>query len=471
LVDAGRFPPIHLPLIGVGVAALWPLTAYAFSPLLLPAICVLATAIVVVIWRPEYGLATAIALLPLSGVHLDQPPTVGPLTLPADPFKVLVPLLIFVVLLYGVLVRGPDTRPLPAVFVGIILMIGAALLSIIQALEPPRAVTFLLITGAALFLAIPNICRTRQQLRVVLSGALVGLLITSIQGIVQHQRGDFATAFDPGDGAPVGRVEGAFGHPNDYAGFLALLIPVALAVAATTQFPKTLRVLAGVAGAVAIPAIVFSYARWSMAACVVGSLVWLVLLRPKLALTVAAAIGIAALLFAPDDLRARFQGVSEGEVTLRQDVNSSALDIYAEDPILGVGINNFQVAYSEYRARDTASQTRWYHNEQLLVPTFAPSQFLNTLTEQGLVGFMSLLVFMSLAVRTAWRASRARDPTVRGLGLGVGMAAATLLVNSVSSISFQDVTVWAFFALLAMAAIAEDVFLSRRPEGPSNAPP
>jgi O-antigen ligase len=469
LVDAGRFPQIYLPLIGVGVAALWPLTAYAFSPLLLPAICVLATAIVVVIWRPEYGLATAIALSPLSGVHLGEPLTVGHLTLPADPFKVLVPLLIFVVLLYGVLVRGPDTRPLPAVFVGITLMIGAALLSIIQALEPLRAVSFLLITGAALFLGILNICRTRQQLLVVLSGALIGLLIASIQGIVQHQIGDFVTPFDPGGGAPVGRVQAAFGHPNDYAGFLALLIPVAAAVTATSRFPARLRLLAGVAGAVAIPAIVFSYARWSMVACVAGSLIWLFLLRPKLALIVAAAVGIAALAFAPGDLRARFQGVSEGEVTLRQDVNSSALDIYAEHPILGVGINNFQVAYGEYRTRDTASQTRWYHNEQLLVPTFAPSQFLNTLTEQGLVGFTSLLVFMALAVRTAWRASRARDPAVRGLGLGVGMAVATLLVNSVSSISFQDVTVWAFFALLAMAAIGEDVL--RGPEGLSNAPP
>jgi O-antigen ligase len=469
LLDAGRLPQIYLPLIGVGVAALWPLTAYVFSPLLFPAICLLVAAVLVIVWRPEYGLATAIALSPLSGVHLDQPPTVGPLTLPADPFKVLLSLLIFVVLLYGVLIRGPDTRPLPAVFVGITLMIGAALLSILQALEPLRAVTFLLIAGAALFLAVLNICRTRQQLMVVLSGVLIGLLIASVQGIVQHQIGDFTTAFDPGEGAPVGRVQGAFGHPNDYGGFLALLIPVAVAVAATPQFTTALRVLAGVAGAVAIPAIVFSYARWSMAACVAGSLIWLVLLRPKLALAVAAVVGIAALAFAPDDLRARFQGVSKGEVTLRQDVNNSALDIYSEHPILGVGINNFQVAYGEYRSRDTASQTRFYHNEQLLVPTFAPSQFLNTLTEQGLVGFMSLLVFMALAVRTAWRASRASDPAVRGLGLGVGMAVATLLVNSFSSISFQDVTVWVFFALLAIAAIAEDVF--RQPRGLSHAPP
>ena len=32
MVAAGRFPQIYLPLIGVGVAALWPLTAYALSP-------------------------------------------------------------------------------------------------------------------------------------------------------------------------------------------------------------------------------------------------------------------------------------------------------------------------------------------------------------------------------------------------------------------------------------------------------
>jgi O-antigen ligase len=455
-----RYPQIYLPLIGIGIAALWPLTAYALNPYLLPAMLAIAIAIVVGVRWPEYALAAAIALAPMGRAQLPQPPNAG-IVLPATPLTYLIPILIFSVVAYSVLVRGLDRRPLPVVAVGIALMVGSALLSGFDALDPGRAVSFLLIVGAAFFIAVVNTCRTRQQLLIVLAGVLFALLISSLQGVIQHQIGDFTFQF-ASSGTAVGRVQAAFGQPDDYGGFLALLIPVAVGVTFAGSLPKWLRVIAAAAAAAGIPALIFSYSRWSMAACVIGSFIWLLLVRPKVALKAGVVLGVIALFFAPAHLRERFQGTGTDELTIRQDVNKAALDIYAEHPILGVGVNNFQVAYAEQRAADTALQRRLFHNDELLVPTAAPNEFLNTLTEQGLVGLLAVLVFVVLAIKTAWGASKAADPAVRAIGVAVGMAVSTSVVNSYSSISLQDVPVEALFVLLAVAAIASDVYSSPR---------
>jgi O-antigen ligase len=460
LIDAGRFPQIYLPLIGIGAAALWPLTAYALSPLLFPAAVLLGAIVLTVLRRPEYGLALAVAITPLTGLEIDLQ-LGGSVSLPREPFKLLLPLIVFGVLVYGALVQGPDRRKLPAIFVGITLLIGAALISSFQALEPSESVAdvFLLLTASALFVAILNTCRTRNQLLVVAAGALLALLIASIHGVVQHFEGVFSTQGFSFAGENVGRVQGVFGHPNEYAGFLAMLLPLAGAIAVTRGLPPQLRLLAGVAALAAVPALNYSYARTAIATLVLGTLIWLLIMRPKLALVIGAVIAVGAGSLAPDVLKERFNPDSaRADVTLRTDVAQSALDIYGERPFLGVGVNNFQTAYSERRSAETAGQRRLLHKEQLLVPTAAPSQYLNTLAEQGLVGIGVLAIFVLLALGSARRVSKASDPAVRGLGIGIGIAVTAVVLNSFAQISLQEVQVVVLFTLLGIASTAESAF-------------
>ena len=466
MVDAGRFPQIYLPLIGVGVAALWPLTAYALNPLLLPTALLLGAIVLAVLRRPEYGLAVAVAITPLTGLEIDQQLGAN-FTLPREPFKFLLPLIVFGVLVYGALLQGPDRRKLPGVSVGITLLIGAALVSSVQGLEPSEAVAdvFLLLTASALFVAILNICRTRDQLLVVVAGALCALLIASVHGVVQHFEGVFSTQGFVAGGESVGRVQGSFGHPNEYAGFVALLLPLAVAVAATKELPSQLRLLAGAAALAAVPALNYSYARAAIASLVLGALIWLLIMRPKLAVIAAVVVAVGAVALAPGVLKERFNPESaEDDVALRSDVAQSALDIYGEDPLLGVGVNNFQTAYSERFAAETAGQRRLLHNEQLLVPTASPSQYLNTLAEQGLVGIGALAIFLLLALGSAWRVSKARDPAVRGLGLGIGIAVLAVVLYSLAEISLQEVQVVILFTLLGIATTAESAFRWPRTE-------
>jgi O-antigen ligase len=444
----------------VGIAALWPVTAFVLNPLLLPAGLLLGGAVLVVFKWPEYGLALVIALSPLIGAHVGQPSSVG-IAFPLEPLRFLVPLMIFGLLVYGFFAHGVNPRRLPAVLLGVGLLIVAAVLSTFQAIDASRSVVdiLLLFNAAALFLAIHNICRTRKQLLLVVAGILAALLIASIHGIVQHFTGVFSTQGVASGEEVLGRVQGSFGHPNEYASFVAMLLPLAIVVALAKSLPSQLRLLGGIAAVAAVPAINYSYSRGAIATLIVGSVIWLLILRPKLGVVTAIVVSVGVVAFAPGVLKERFDpAAAGGDIGLRRDVAEGALDIYSQHPLLGVGVGNFQLAYAQGTAVETAPQKRLFHNEQLLVPTAAPSQYLNTLVEQGLIGLTALAVFLALVLATIYRACKSRDPTVRELALGIGMGISAFFLYSFLDPLLQEVTVLMLFAMVAVAATAESVF-------------
>ncbi len=451
-----RFPQIYLPLIGIGVAALWPITAYALNPWLLPAAAVLIGAAIVVLRKPEWGLAIVLALIPFIGAQLPQPPGAG-LALPGAPLRALLPLMVFALLGYGLLLRGQDRKPLPAVFLGISLMIVAAVISAFRAIDPSQSIAdvFLLITAAALFVAILNICRTRQQLLVVLGGAIAGLLFASAQGVIQQIFGIYSTLGFEANGSTLNRIQGSFGHPNSYAGYLAILMPVAGTVALTRELPGRLRLLGAVALGLAVPAMIYSYSRGALAALIAGVLVWLVITRPRTALGTALVVLVVAAVATPSTVRERFS--NGGGVSLRADVANSAVSIYEAHPFLGVGIGNFQPAYEDLNFSEVSGQRRLFHNQQLLVPTAAPSQYLNTLSEQGLLGIIALALFTLQTLIVAYRVSKARDPAVRGIGLGIGMAIMGTIIYSALEVTLQEDQVLALFGVIAIGTIIQAV--------------
>ena len=446
-----RRSEIYLPLIGIALVALWPLTAYALNPLLFPFALVVTVIAVAVVRRPEVGLAVALALIPFLRLQIYAQP--ANLPLPTEPFRYLVPLIAFGILLYGALAEGLERHAIPGVFWGIVLLIGAAVVSAVHAIDSSVSMPdiFLLITGAALFLAVWNLCRTREQILVVIAGAMVGLLAASIQGIDQHFSGVFSTQGFVSGGQVEGRVQGSFTHPNEYAAVLATLIPLAVVVAFKRDFPSGLRLLAGAAALAAVPALNYTYSRSVIVVLVAGSLIWLFVCRPQLAIKVAVVLGILAVLLAPTTLKNRLNpGTTGGDVSLRQDIGDAALQMYSAHPALGVGIKNFQTAYIERNFTTDAAQQRFLHHELLLAPDAAPSQFLNTLAEQGLVGISALAVFLLLALASIYRVSKSRDPTVKDLSLGIGMGVLTLLLYVTVAIPMQETSVLLLFSFLAL---------------------
>jgi len=443
-----RSPSAPIALAVVIVAALWPVTAYGLSPLVLPVVVALAAAAVLIATRPEWGVALALALAPWTNLHVGG----------ERPLRLVLPPLAFGLLIYGMLVASRERRAGAPAFqtAGIVLFAGVAIVSALQALDPAQTLTklFGLLTAVALFFAVLTICHARGQLLLVAAGAVAGLLVASAQGALQHALGQFGEGGFVAGGEIVGRVQGSFGHPNQYAGFIAVLLPVAVGMLATRATPGRMRLLAGVALGFALPALTFAYARGAFLGLAVGAVVWLTLLRPRVAVGVAVVMAVGSVALAPAALKDRVSDPAGGDIGLRADLWGSALDIYTERPVLGVGINNFAEGYVTLPSTlANASQRRLLHQVQVLTPPHAANLYLNILAEQGLLGILAFAGLAFTSVLTVYRGSRIRDPAGRALCLGLGVGLMTLAVHSLFEVTLFSELSQPLFALLAVAGV------------------
>jgi O-antigen ligase len=437
----------------VAAAAIWPASVYVVGPFLLPALIIAVLAVVVIIRRPEYGLALLLAIVPLMKAEVDLG-AVSTLKLPSRPVAVLVPALAVALLIYAVLkVPARANRPLTAALFG---FIGAMAIASVQGLVPADSVSkiLILLTAAIGFLAVQQICRDRRKALIVVAGALVGLVLASVQGLGQHFSGSVGRFSFSVESGVVERVHGSFWHPNTYAAYLVALIPVAAAVALTRRQPAWLRLLGGVGLLLAVPALAFTFTRGAIVALVVGSLLWLAVVRPRLLLPVAAIAVVLGLAATPTVLKDRFEGSrTSGELSMRTDVWAEALEIYSEHPVLGVGVNNFSRAYALPTTSVEGSQRRLFSDgDGLSIPFDAHNLYLNLLAETGVIGLAAFALFAALAVAAAVRGTRLNDPVARSASLGTGAALIIVGVHNLVDLTLLTELAIPLFALLGVVA-------------------
>lgn len=447
-----RRVPLELPLVLVGTAAalLWPLTAYAVSPLVLPGLLIVVIAVYAIVHRPEVGIALAAALAPVANL------TIGG----AKPLLLLLPALVVGMLAFGALTAREAGWRVPGIAWAVVIFTLVSFASALQAIAPGQGAPELrwLTLAAALLVATLQICRRPEQLRVVGIGAVVGVLLAALQGVGQQMTGAATELSFAVDGEAVGRVQGSFGHPNQYAGFLVTFVPLAAAVAGSRGFRLRVRAMSGLAVALSMAAVTFSYTRGALLGLIAGTLVWFAVLRPRLALISAVVIAIGAVSLTPSLLRERFSSQSSDDVSLRSDIWGTALEIYAKQPILGVGVNNFDKAYETLPSTPVSgSQRRLLHTRQVLVPPHAQNIYLNVLAEQGLIGLLTFLYMSAIALTVAVRGTRIFDPAGRAIALGLGAGLLVLGFHSLLDVAlFGERLEFPLFALLAVVAVYVD---------------
>ncbi len=234
-------------------------------------------------------------------------------------------------------------------------------------------------------------------------------------------------------GGVLMRAHGTFAQPNPYGGYLALVLPVALAAALAAPHPR-LRLLAwGVTMALAV-GILLSLSRGAwLGALAAVSVVWLLeSQRSRLHAIALAYVGLTATLAAlvlgivPEAILARVTDLFVFGTRLAQELRAgpnadnwailervsqwyAGWQMFADNPILGVGIGNYPKAYETYALPGWPTGVGHAHN-----------YYLNLAAEGGLVTFAAFILFLFLAWRLAavtWR--RAQDPLGRALGLGL----------------------------------------------------
>jgi putative inorganic carbon (HCO3(-)) transporter len=439
--------------IAAATGALYALSAYAVSPAVLPLVLAAVLAVGIGLWRLEWGLALMLFLTPFSENASLSDPAAARLRLA---------LVLWAMALVCVevvrMVRSGEQIGMPPLGRAALGFLLAALLAVPVAEQQGAAATkFLLLVGSVtLFALVALRIRDWRRLEVVIGSAIVAGLVISMHALYQKFTGDLSRiGFVSSSGTVEYRVTSFFSHPNQLAGFLGVLIPVAAALARHFTH-RWLRIVARVLVPLALAAVLVTYSRGALVGLL--ALPLLFIRDPRTWPALAAGLTVIVLL-SPGAWQDRIAGAGSlqtPEIASRVDIWSAAIEAFQQRPVLGWGLNDFPSAYLalERPGRNFLGQG------QFDLPPTAHNLYLNTAAEQGLVGLVALALLGVGWLALTRRLRRRSDARDRALGtalLGVGIV---LALHNLFDVTFVDpktsTLVWALIGAGAARAGASE---------------
>jgi O-antigen ligase len=229
----------------------------------------------------------------------------------------------------------------------------------------------------------------------------------------------------------LGRTSGFFGIPNSQAAWLLLVLPPLVGGLAAGRRGRGVGGALGLLGAgLLVLGVGLTISRGAWLATLGLLVLWPLLgsestWRRRLAwsgLALAAGLLLGGALYAwAPGVKPRFDAmVREGGEHTRPIMWRGAWQLWRDAPVWGTGAGSYNVLFERHRPENYRDEPRWAHQD-----------YLNTLSDYGLVGVG--LVFPVAAGALAWALRRAgrrrRDPLVRGLLFALGVFALTLGID------------------------------------------
>jgi O-antigen ligase len=318
------------------------------------------------------------------------------------------------------------------------------------------------IVYVALFFVVLNNLNSKESATIVAMTLIVvgfGLAFLGVVQFVKHSPTLWGAARPA---QYIGRGSGTFYNPNNFAGYLEMIVPLALAYAIMSRFGPTIKVLLAYAVLAMLAGIAVSLSRGGVLAMAATLLFFcLVLLAQRdfwvLALVTLAGLVVVASVFANQfaSLQGRFASAFQNE---KIDSSSrfyywqAARKLYARNPVWGIGPGHFDVEFSLVRPREVQNRPEYVHND-----------YLNTLCEWGAAGAGIVALTCGLlawgVIRTWGGVRRARndfggrksDRTAFLVGGSVALVGAMLhcIVDFNMQIPADAITAIALMALVA----------------------
>ena len=224
--------------------------------------------------------------------------------------------------------------------------------------------------------------------------------VEAVYGVAQHvRRGEDNYAI------------GTFGYHSHFAGFMELLLPVAILLAIHSR-----QIAAFVLPMILFAALLHSFSRMGLAAFAIAvvAMVTIRTRRPGIVAAAAATVLVAGVLLAPTGLAERFERISTYD-GFRHDAQltrwRNTLPLIAAHPLLGSGARTYGVALADHDPNGD---------------DHADNDYLQILAEMGVVG--TLAVFVPLGV-ILWRCIQTGQHNLAALACAGSMVA--LLAHSV----------------------------------------
>jgi O-antigen ligase len=337
-------------------------------------------------------------------------------------------------------------------WVGLILLgVGSALMAPFRMMAAHEVVRMLKLL--LLFLVVVNECVDNRKTSQASAVLLFGVFLNSVLAIAQWVRGknfglEFLGEADPLSVETIGsatlvtgefvyRPGGLMGAGNLFAAYLALLLPVAIAllfspVRARLKTMLLITILIGQASLV----LTLSRSGWiafiASFLCVLFFGLWNSISRRRfLAIRTAVVVVmvVLGLAFSPLVIQ-RLTGSDPGALNIRFEWLRVAQAMVYDKPLFGVGLNKYvfvQVPYGEDKSHD-AMTARYGELWPVVHSTWAV-----TWAEQGTIGFI-LFVAMHIGILRIGIANlRIRDPVIHALGVGFMSGFIAIMVDGLSS--------------------------------------
>lgn len=422
------------PALGVLFAVL----AYkAETPLALPAIMTIAGLFAASLYRPVIGVAVAMVLIPLGGLLdgapeiLDVPPKVLPLAWTA----MIIPICL---LRAG---TGSWQSPPLVLTVGLFALIGVVAIAATPELAQAAPAANALLIGIVLFFATTLAVRERRDAYWILRAMAVASSFFGAFALYQLATGSSGIGFFSSSGSLVGRAVAGFDQPNQLGGFLLLAVAPMVAGVLLDRRARWLHVL-GIA--LALGGIYASFSRGAMLGLLVIPLVMIGGRRLIPILVPAVIIGALALPNLLVERFAQFSGSAEGS---RIDIWSTALSIFSDNPVAGAGLGAFPDAYAQIRIPGK----EFLPDTLFEPPPHAHNLILNLMAEEGMLGLISFVVLIGLALFWAMRLRRLPDRWMRTMGSALLAAFTGFLVHNLFDVTLlsRGGYIWVLLGLLS----------------------
>ena len=202
------------------------------------------------------------------------------------------------------------------------------------------------------------------------------------------------------------RGSGTFYNPNHLAGYLEMVLPLALAFTLTGRFSHLMKIILGYASVAIFAGLTVTFSRggWIAAAVSLAALFYWTVRQREYWKRTLIVLGVFAALFAVTFTKAvkssnRFERFDEARHLddIRFRLWEPATAMWKDHFWFGVGPNHFDARFGEYRPFDYDLQNR---------PDRAHNDYLNTLADWGLVGALLVAACWGTffwQVFTGWR--------------------------------------------------------------------
>jgi O-antigen ligase len=327
----------------------------------------------------------------------------------------------------------------------------------VEATRGAVAVIFFLFVS---FLIAANFFDTPQRLHTLANFLIIFGLALAVFALVQHFTWEGklywmrrVTSAGAGTGGP-------FVNRNHFAGYMEMLIPIPVALALSRATRGETRVFYGFAAAIMSIAEAASLSRGGMVSLAASLLFLAVIsawrsrdgshperkssfsLRPAFLIVVMLGAIAAGVVWVGADFdilkRITHDPLTTTLATDRRGIWGDTLTIFRAHPILGVGLGAFETVYPIYGRGDGTFVIQFAHND-----------YLQVLSDGGIVGGAIALWFIIVIARAVMQVTRSADPFLRALGLGSAAGVFALLVHSLFDFNLQIPSNALLFLLLA----------------------